>query len=1023
MPRTSARAPTLPESARGRAINDDWRLGLTLAERLEAVGGTLRPISKLSGRRRMHWREERRADIARARKLASPRAVEPPWWREFWDVYSAAAPPSAESGFLAALGPFIAPKTASLRAQLSSGGCSFYSASERSRQELVSNFEETLRDRLALAVTKTLVLELAVASRARLLKGDTPQARFSFFCECLKDPGFAARLLAQYPLLVRRCIAIAANWEQASMNLLARIAAAEAKLISIFFPNEHPGPLISVEASGDVHGRGQATHVLSFGSGAKLVYKPRQMAMERCYYEFVAWLNDYGLDPRLKVVRTLEEGAFGWMEFVPVAPCDTPAEVSRFFARMGAHLALTSLLGGTDLHSENVIAHGEHPVPVDLETLFHADPLPENLSGATARGWAELRHSVVRTVMLPEARGFTDKPEDWVDMSALGHGDDQLTPMPVANWVRAETDRMRLIYERKTIPMGFSLPEFSGQRVQSVSYADDVVQGFVHAYELVRKFKGELLGPQGPLSTFAGKSARRVFRDTAIYGLTLSASFHPRFQRDAIACEAMLRDALRASAADGQPWLKRLEDAEAADLLACCPIHGQAAIALTGSTGSWPRIEAMNERDLERQAWLIRVAMQDPSKETVAATIDLAKSPDTPSAQTLVAAAARIGDRICELAIEDGDRCTWLVPELVNLRRLGATVAGFDLYDGLPGIALFLAQLSAITGEERYGRLADAGMREARALCRKQTTGLAKLGAFQGVGGLCYALVHLAAVTGRDELAADASAIIRRFAKRAARTADLDLITGAAGFVVAGLAVARFNQDRALVDNLRPAAERLYRLTTSSRRALPILKESETGLAHGRAGAALALLRWAEATGETRSRTAGEDLLRKDFAIMEAARRNVSAKNAAEHPADYLGWCRGSLGIAMAALGTRPPVIDLLDAAWAKGFEQEMARPRPSRPLCLCHGALGWLEFLGFADRRLFGEDRMKQLDAWRTGLLHEILGGRWVADWAHALESPSLMLGLAGTGYSLLRQAAANRVPSVLLLEDAAVG
>jgi hypothetical protein len=30
-------------------------------------------------------------------------------------------------------------------------------------------------------------------------------------------------------------------------------------------------------------------------------------------------------------------------------------------------------------------------------------------------------------------------------------------------------------------------------------------------------------------------------------------------------------------------------------------------------------------------------------------------------------------------------------------------------------------------------------------------------------------------------------------------------------------------------------------------------------------------------------------------------------------------------------------------------------------------------------------------------------------------------MLGLAGTGYSLLRQAFGDRVPSVLLLEDAA--
>jgi len=52
------------EMANSRAVTDDWRLGLTLAERLEAAGETLRPTPKPLRRRRMHWREERRADLA-----------------------------------------------------------------------------------------------------------------------------------------------------------------------------------------------------------------------------------------------------------------------------------------------------------------------------------------------------------------------------------------------------------------------------------------------------------------------------------------------------------------------------------------------------------------------------------------------------------------------------------------------------------------------------------------------------------------------------------------------------------------------------------------------------------------------------------------------------------------------------------------------------------------------------------------------------------------------------------------------
>src|SRR5207247_7391220 len=137
----------------------------------------------------------------------------------------------------------------------------------------------------------------------------------------------------------------------------------------------------------------------------------------------------------------------------------------------------------------------------------------------------------------------------------------------------------------------------------------------------------------------------------------------------------------------------------------------------------------------------------------------------------------------------------------------------------------------------------------------------------------------------------------------------------------------------------------------------------------------------------------GTALVRKDFAIMEAARRDPAVKNATHHPADALGWCRGALGIAMAALGTRAPVIDLFDAAWFAGVAQDMARTRPSRPLCLCHGALGWLEFLSFADRRCLGDDHMKEFEAWRNALFSETVGGRWVAVLVSEVQNLSLML------------------------------
>jgi type 2 lantibiotic biosynthesis protein LanM len=624
-----------------------------------------------------------------------------------------------------------------------------------------------------------------------------------------------------------------------------------------------------------------------------------------------------------------------------------------------------------------------------------------------------------------------------VDLSALGRGDDQLTPMPVAGWARVDTDRMRLKYERVSILPGHSLPRFAGEPVQFDGYVDVVVQGFAQTYEFLLRFRDELLAPQGPLAAFKGRPVRRVFRDTLIYGLTLDASYHPRFQTDAIACEAMLRDALRATFDESLPWLRHLEDAEVADLLACdipyfssmagrteiSELGAQPPSALSGDT--WPyhraQIETMSARDLERQVSLIRVAMHNSSTKIRVVLTDAVESLAAPSSQELISTAASIGDRICDLAIEDGDRCTWLTTEIVNSRRIAPSVAGLDLYDGLPGIALFLGHLGIVTGDARYGRMANGAMREALALYRKQSVASMNLGAFDGIGGLCYALVHLASATNQHDLATEAAAIIGKFAKRAARSNNLDVHSGLAGFVIAGLVVSRFSGNAGLTESLRPSVERLWRLLGPRPiKSTARLPENHAGLSHGEAGAGFALLRWAEATGEAHYRAAGEGLVRKDFAKREFLRRSSSLVENANSLIDPLGWCKGSLGIAMAALGAAPSMMDLFEENWPKEITEAIVNDRTTGCLCLCHGVLGRLEFLTLAAQRRIIDEQAKEIEDWRRNLLCEMAGGRWFADATHTLESPGLMLGLAGTGYSLLRAAFGDRIPSVLVLEDA---
>ena len=61
--------------------------------------------------------------------------------------------------------------------------------------------------------------------------------------------------------------------------------------------------------------------------------------------------------------------------------------LKRFFKRAGAWLALFHCFGGTDFHQENIIAAGEHPVPIDLETVLQPTAVQQKSNDAEAQAY------------------------------------------------------------------------------------------------------------------------------------------------------------------------------------------------------------------------------------------------------------------------------------------------------------------------------------------------------------------------------------------------------------------------------------------------------------------------------------------------------------------------------------------------------------------------------------------------------------------------------------------------------------
>jgi class II lanthipeptide synthase len=229
-------------------------------------------------------------------------------------------------------------------------------------------------------LSRTAAIEVNVLRLQGLLPGDTPEARFHHFTERLRQLEHTLALWQEYPVLARQVVNCIRQWVTNSLELLERLCADWPRLRQTFSPEDDPGPLTRLGSeAGDRHRDGRTVIVLEFRSGLRLVYKPRAMALAVHFQKLLSWLNAYSHDLPFRTTQILDCGTYGWMEFITASPCASRQEVERFYQRQGGYLALLYAIEATDFHLENLIAAGEHPVLIDLETLFHPRAAAEHV--------------------------------------------------------------------------------------------------------------------------------------------------------------------------------------------------------------------------------------------------------------------------------------------------------------------------------------------------------------------------------------------------------------------------------------------------------------------------------------------------------------------------------------------------------------------------------------------------------------------------------------------------------------------
>ncbi len=906
--------------------------------------------------------------------------------------------------------------------------------------DLETTLLDGLQRQLLAMSSRTLVLELAVARVEGLLDGESPEDRFRSFVDRLRRDDVRLGILREYPVLARQRVARAGRWVGVTLELLERLCADRELIQSTFSPDDEIGLLVRLHpGAGDRHRDGRSVVIADFSSGLRVVYKPRSVLADLHFQELVEWFNRRGLAPDLRTIRVVDRGTHGWLEFVAPGGCRTEAAVSEFYRRQGAYLMLFHLVAASDFHCENLIAAGEHPVPVDLEAIFHAR-LPAGGGEWNAAGARTIEDSVLAVGLLPQ-RLRAQARAPGADVSGLGGAAGQVLPYRAAAWERAGTDEMRFARQQATTVAAGNRPSLGGADANPCDHAHEIVEGFTRAYRLVSKHRGELLSPAGPLSRFAYDEVRAILRPTQTYAVLLEESFHPDVLRDSLDRDLLL-DRLWV-AVEALPHLARVISAERHDLHnGDIPIFTARPAARTLWTSSGraiddffdepalsrvrERLDGLGERDLKLQTWFIRASMAASPEyrpELHARVPQPIVARGTVGREELLAAARGVGDELARLSIRWKDETSWIGLVQDGDDRCSISPVGIDLYDGLSGIALFLGHLGAVAREQRFTSLARQACETILGRIARGRTFIDSIGAHGGWGGVIYALAHLGALWGEPALLDEAEALVATLPTLVEKDENLDVIGGSAGCIAGLLSLHRQRTSRSVLDVAVRCAERLIGVAQPQRQGRGWIVAGQptplTGFAHGAAGIAWALLRLAAVRPDGRFRTAALDGIDYERSLFSPEARNWPDLRVSAGPDSYATtWCHGAPGIGLARLSTLEDLddratLDEIDAALTTTLGQGFGQNHS-----LCHGDLGNAELVLQAARILDDSRWQGEVSRVSGNIVESLAQYGFLCGTPARVSTPGLMTGLAGIGYELLRLAEPDRVPSALLLE-----
>lgn len=910
-------------------------------------------------------------------------------------------------------------------------------------------------NKLANYASRTLILEINIARIENKLKGCTDKERFEYFnLTLLCDKQYVYSLYKKYNELIKILIEKSDKYFEYIYEILINIKKNLIDISKTYNINQNYLKIISIDTGmGDEHSSGRSVSIVKFINGFKLVYKPRNLKIDQVFQNTLEWVEKRGKENVLpiKKLKVFNKNTFGLVDYVENEKCNSIEEVKEFYVKMGQVIAILYSLNSVDFHCENIIASASNPVLIDLETLFHpyvkihVDEL-ETESQRIANDFID--NSVQSIGILPHFIMDESRSDEMIDISGLGGSVNQKSPFKSYVVKNINTDHIEVARESLELLPDKNNPVLNGKLQNSSEFLTQLITGFEACYNVILKNKKEYI--DWISQNYNDCENRIIFRPTRDYTQLLNTSYHPDLLQDR---EDRIVFMSRIFSSISEKENKVVEMEFNSLMNANVPyfksnISSRNICDLNGNIYEYyldeaplktvcNRIEKFSKEDLYLQIKYIKISYEtkNSNSEKDITSINFSEVKGNSSnidTRKYIELAKKIGDYVVENSIKDNCKNvsrTWVSAILSGRNEVGVGIQpiGDDLYNGNSGVAVYLTYLGYMLNEYTYIEKASEALESRRKFIDNVPEKYPfSIGAFNGFAGTIYAFDKLITYGKRSQDKIYIEKYLKYLNNIVFLDEQYDLIGGAVGCIAVLLSIIRTNRYPELNDLIQDIINKCCTHLLNKKQPMDIGGISwgniinATGFVHGNAGVITYLSQllnegWVE-NREKLSKIVDE-ALEFERKLYVPSEKNWF-KDIKRDQVCY-GWCHGAPGILLEKCLIKKYRED--DYRWNEEIEialnTTIKKGFGNNPT-LCHGDLGNLEILYIASEILKDDKLKNQCEIVFDKIYEDVISKRWKGKSFRGVDSYSIMIGLCGFGYSLLRFSKLKNIPSILCLE-----